>query len=286
MASIDAQRLDADDFGVSWLPLYHDMGLIGFILAPMRAQRSVDPLALLRLRAGAGGAGASVAVGYCADSDAATRLAEEAGAGGMRITLHQGDLAVSGSCRQLVEQVTATHERIDLLVNNAGITSDGIAVSLDDDSWDAVLAVNLTAAFRLSRLVLPGMLEAGGGRIVNIGSVVAGRGNIGQANYVAAKAGLIGLTKTLARETAFALSRRPEPPEPRGLTVNAVAPGLVATEMVATIPERALARLLAEIPCGRLAEPAEIARVVRFMCEDDSSYVTGQTWHVNGGMTM
>ncbi len=259
-----AQQIARMTEGIRSAPLD---GRVAFVTGGARGIGRAITLALAE-------AGASVAVGFRRDGDAAERLAQQAGAGGAHVTLHQGDVGAAGSCGHLVEEVLTSHGRIDLLVNNAGITADGSAVRLDDAAWEEVLAVNLTAAFRLARLVLPGMIDAGGGRIVSIASVIGERGNIGQANYAAAKAGLVGLTKTLARETAFALSRRPGPPEPRGLTVNAVAPGFIATDMLATVPDRVLERMVGEIPLGRLGEPEEVARVVRFLCEDESSYVT------------
>ena len=231
-------------------------------------------------------AGATVAATYRADDDAARRLAAVPLPGPGSITTHRCDVSAGEDCARLVEELAAQRDGIDILVNNAGMTADGSAVRMTDAQWDAVLDVNLSGPFRLARLALPHMLAARGGRIINIASVVGQRGNIGQANYAAAKAGMIGLTKTLARETAFALARATEPPDPRGLTVNAVAPGFIATDMLATVPGGVLDRIVAEIPAGRLGRPEEISRVVRFLCEDESSYINGQTWHVNGGMTM
>jgi acetoacetyl-CoA reductase/3-oxoacyl-[acyl-carrier protein] reductase len=231
-------------------------------------------------------AGATVVAAYRGDAEAAARLAAEALAGTGRVATWSGDLRAAGVCERLVAHVVGTHGGIDVLVNNAGITADRTALRMSDADWDAVVDVNLSAAFRLARAALAHMVPAGAGRIVNIASLAGERGNIGQANYAAAKAGLLGLTKTLARETAAAVTRGDRSPDPRGLTVNAVSPGWTATEMLASVPAGLLERVLLEIPVGRLARPAEIGRVVRFLCEDASAYITGQTWHVDGGMTM
>ena len=167
------------------------------------------------------------------------------------------------------------HGRIDILVNNAGITSDRTVRRMASDDWDRVVTVNLSGAFYMSRAVLDPMLAAGYGRIVNISSVIGETGNIGQANYAAAKSGLFGLTKTLALETAR-----------KGITVNCVAPGFIATDMVTAVPEEVLANVVADIPVGRLGEPEEIARVVEFLVDTDAGYITGTVVSVNGGLNM
>ncbi|HWI74988.1 MAG TPA: beta-ketoacyl-ACP reductase [Baekduia sp.] len=231
-------------------------------------------------------AGATVVATYRADDEAARRLESVAVDGPGSIVAQRCDVAAGDACARVVAELVAEHGRLDILINNAGMTADASAVRMSDAQWDVVLDVNLSGPFRLARLALPHMLEAGGGRIINIASVVGQRGNIGQANYAAAKAGMVGLTKTLARETAFALGRADGIAEPRGLTVNAIAPGFIATDMLAPVPDRVLDRIVGQIPAGRLGQPEEIARVARFLCEDASAYITGQTWHVNGGMTM
>jgi acetoacetyl-CoA reductase/3-oxoacyl-[acyl-carrier protein] reductase len=146
--------------------------------------------------------------------------------------------------------------------------------------------VNLSGAFFLSQAALAHMLERGTGRIVNVSSVVGETGNIGQANYAASKSGLFGLTKTLAKETAYQLARSGKSQEGIGITVNTVTPGLITTEMTADIPEKVMAKLTGQIPVGRAGNPEEVARVVHFLAADASSYITGQTWSVNGGMDM
>jgi 3-oxoacyl-[acyl-carrier protein] reductase len=162
-----------------------------------------------------------------------------------------------------------------VLVNNAGITRDGLAMRMKDDDWQAVIDTNLSGAFYLARGVVRGMLKARWGRIVNVSSVVGVMGNAGQANYVAAKAGLIGLTKALAREVAS-----------RGVTVNAVAPGFVASDMTDGLSEDLREAYLAQIPVGRFGDPADVAAAVAYLTSDAAAYVTGQTLHVDGGLVM
>ena len=165
--------------------------------------------------------------------------------------------------------------RLDILVNNAGITRDGLAMRMKDEDWNAVIDVNLTAGFRLARAAMRGMMKKRWGRIVNITSVVGVTGNPGQANYVASKAGIIGLTKSLAQELAS-----------RNVTVNAVAPGFIATPMTDVLNDKQKEGILGRVPAGRLGSPDEIAAAVLYLASDEAGYVTGQTLHVNGGMAM
>ena len=184
-------------------------------------------------------------------------------------------------------EVIDQHGRLDVLVNNAGITSDKTVLKMTDEDWYKVLAVNLSGAFFMSQAVLPHMLERGTGRIINISSIIGSTGNIGQANYAASKSGLFGLTKTLAREAAHQLQRTEKLSEDSiGVTVNAVAPGFIATEMLEHVPEKVLDRIKAQIPVGRLGRPDEIARVVHFLASDHSSFITGEVLNVNGGQDM
>ncbi len=164
---------------------------------------------------------------------------------------------------------------LDILVNNAGITKDGLAMRMKDDDWQSVIDVNLTANFRLCRAAMRGMMKKRAGRIVNITSIVGVTGNPGQANYVASKAGVIGLTKSLAQELAT-----------RGVTVNCIAPGFIATPMTDVLNEKQKEAILGRIPAGRMGGPEDIAAAVLYLASDEAGYVTGQTLHVNGGMAM
>jgi NAD(P)-dependent dehydrogenase (short-subunit alcohol dehydrogenase family) len=235
--------------------------------------------------------GASVAVGHSRpESHSEQFLAELTNAcctHGANASMHRGNVGSPEDCRRTVAEVIDTHGRLDILVNNAGITIDKTVAAMTDEDWYRVLAVNLSGAFFMSQAALAHMIVRGSGRIVNVSSVVGETGNIGQANYAASKSGLFGLTKTLAREAAYQLSKSGmRTDDGVGITVNTVTPGLIATEMVAAMPEHAIARLTSQIPIGRLGRPEEIARVVHFLAADASSYITGQVWSVNGGFDM
>jgi 3-oxoacyl-[acyl-carrier protein] reductase len=175
----------------------------------------------------------------------------------------------------LVKQATDLMGAVDVLVNNAGITRDGLAMRMSDEDWASVIDVNLTATFRLCRAALRGMMKARWGRIINISSVVGSTGNGGQANYAASKAGMIGLSKSIAAEVAS-----------RGITVNAVAPGFIATAMTDKLTEAQKTAILGQIPAGRMGEAGEIAAAVLYLASPEAAYVTGATLHVNGGMAM
>ena len=185
------------------------------------------------------------------------------------------DLSDPAAVEALVPAAEAALGHLDILVNNAGVTRDNLFVRMKDAEWDAVLAVNLTAAFRLSRAALKGMMKRRHGRIVSITSVVATIGNPGQGNYSAAKAGMIGMSKALAHEVAS-----------RGITANCVAPGFIASPMTDALTDKQREALLAKAPAGRLGLPAEIGAAVVYLASDEAAYVTGQTLHVNGGMAM
>ncbi len=185
------------------------------------------------------------------------------------------DLTSAAEVDALVPAVEEALGGVDILVNNAGLTKDGLFIRMSDADWDKVLAVNLTAAFHLSRAVLRGMMKRRYGRIISITSVVAATGNPGQANYIASKAGLAGMSKSLAQEVAS-----------RGITVNCVAPGFIATAMTDAMNDKQRESTLAKVPMGRLGSPAEIAAAVLFLASDEAAYVTGETIHVNGGMAM
>ena len=234
-----------------------------------------------------GDQGAAVAVGYGSNAGAAEAFADRCKQDGFEISIHRGNVGSADDCRRTVNEVIEQHGRLDILVNNAGITIDKTVLKMSDEDWYKVLAVNLSGAFFMSQAVLPHMIERGSGRIINISSIIGEMGNVGQANYAASKSGLFGLTKTLAREAAFHLARAEKLTDDGiGITVNTVAPGYIATEMVEAVPEKALDRIRAQIPLGRLGRPDEIARVVHFLAADQSSYITGAVWPVNGGMDM
>jgi 3-oxoacyl-[acyl-carrier protein] reductase len=198
-----------------------------------------------------------------------------AGALGERAFVATADLGRPESADALVKAAEAAMGGLDILVNNAGLTRDGLALRMKDEDWQSVIEVDLTAAFRLSRAALRGMMRKRWGRIVSITSVVGATGNPGQANYAAAKAGLVGMSKALAAEIAS-----------RGITVNCVAPGLIATAMTEALPPEQRERLAQSIPMGRMGTPDEVAACVLFLASEEARYVTGHTLHVNGGMAM
>jgi 3-oxoacyl-[acyl-carrier protein] reductase len=185
------------------------------------------------------------------------------------------DVGKPESIEALLKVIEATEGTVGILCNNAGITRDNLLVRMKQQDWDEVLDTNLAAVFRLSKAVLRGMMKARKGRIVSITSVVGLTGNAGQANYAAAKAGILGFTKSLAREVGS-----------RGITVNAIAPGFIDTDMTRALAEAQRSALNAQIPLGRLGQPADIAGAVAFLCSPDGAYITGETLHVNGGMYM
>ncbi len=231
--------------------------------------------------------GASVAAGYSSDKEKAESFLATLLEKGVEASVHRGNIGSADDCRRTVDEVLERHGRLDILVNNAGITIDKPVLKMADEDWYRVLAVNLSGAFFMSQAVLPHMIERGCGRIVNISSIIGQQGSIGQANYAASKSGLFGLTMTLAREAAQALKKADKLSDDGvGLTVNAVAPGFIATDMVEHVPDKVVDKIKGQIPLGRLGRPEEVARVVHFLCADASSYITGQAWAVNGGMEM
>jgi NAD(P)-dependent dehydrogenase (short-subunit alcohol dehydrogenase family) len=231
--------------------------------------------------------GAEIAAGYSSNRERAEQFLDELTNEGATVTIHQGNVGHPEDCERVVREVIDQHGRLDILVNNAGVTADKPIWKMSVEDWQKVLNINLSGAFYMSKPALDHMLERGCGRIINITSIIGQTGNIGQANYAASKSGLFGLTTTMAKEAAFALDRS-ERLEPHGvgLTVNAVAPGFIETEMLDDVPEKALDRVRSGVPVKRLGRPEEIARVVHFLASDASSYITGQVWGVNGGMDM
>jgi len=232
--------------------------------------------------------GADIAAGYWGDQEVAEKfVASMSEEYPRRITVHEGNIGDPDDCRGVLHEVIDQHGRLDILVNNAGITIDRTVAKMTDDDWQKVIAVNLSGAFFMAQAAVEHMIERGTGRIISVSSVIGETGNIGQANYAASKSGLFGLTKSLAREAVFQLARAQRPVgDGVGLTVNAVTPGYIATEMLATIPDKVMDRLRGQIPVGRLGRPEEIARVVCFLAADESAYITRQIWAVNGGLDM
>ncbi len=233
--------------------------------------------------------GASIAAGFWGYNERAEKFqaAMMADFPDRRCTLHEGNIGVPDDCRRVVREVIDAHGRLDILVNDAGITIDRTVAKMSDQDWLQVIAVNLSGSFFVAQAALEHMIERGTGRIISVSSVIGEIGNVGQANYAASKSGLFGLTKSLAREAIFQLNRANRPfGDGIGLTVNAVTPGFIATDMVSAMPEKVLDRVRAQIPVGRLGRPAEIARIVGFLAADQSSYITGQIWGVNGGLDM
>ena len=215
--------------------------------------------------------GWSVGVGYRSDREGAERTVKAIEEAGGRALAVGGDVSdANGVADELFSSLESELGPVLALVNNAGITADGLAIQMDDDDWDRVINTNLTAAFRMTRRAMRPMLKARFGRVINVASVVGPRANAGQANYAAAKAGLIGMTKTVAAEVAR-----------RGVTVNAVAPGFIATDMTEELPDA----VLDAVPAKRVGTPEEVAAAVRFLASDDAGYVTGSTLFVDGGMS-
>ena len=202
-------------------------------------------------------------------------VAEEIRACSGEATTINLDVTSANSIKEAVAKTLADKTRVDVLVNNAGITRDGLAMRMKQADWDLVLKINLTGAFLCSQAVLPTMMRNRWGRIINIVSVVGQAGSAGQANYAASKAGLIGFTKTLAQEMAS-----------RNITVNAIAPGYIDTDMTKVLPDEVRAKILASVPLGRMGKPEDIAAAVKFLASEDAGYITGQVLAINGGMYM
>jgi 3-oxoacyl-[acyl-carrier protein] reductase len=225
--------------------------------------------------------GIGQAIALCLKAKGATVIGTATGQAGIDAITQAGliarqlDVTQASAAEALVDEVTKSFGAVSILVNNAGITRDTLAMRMRDEDWDLVVQTNLSAVFRMSRLVMRGMMKARTGRIVNITSVIASTGNAGQANYAAAKAGVEGMTRALARELGS-----------RNITVNSVAPGLIDTDMTKALNEQQVALMLAQIPLSRFGLPSEIAAAVAFLVSKDASYITGTTLHVNGGMYM
>jgi acetoacetyl-CoA reductase len=216
------------------------------------------------------GAGYSVAATYAGNDEAAQRFTEKTG-----IPAYKFDVSDYNQCAEAVAKIVADIGPVDVLVNNAGITRDGTLHRMSFEQWNSVIQTNLSSCFNMCHCVIEGMRERGFGRVVNIGSVNGQAGQYGQANYAAAKSGIHGFTKALALEGAS-----------KGITVNAIAPGYIDTEMVRAVPEKVLEKIIATIPVGRLGHAEEIARSVLFLVSDDAGFITGSTLSINGGQHM
>lgn len=241
--------------------------LQGEIALVTGASRGIGKAIAERLKAD----GATV-IGTATTESGAEKISEYLGSSGRGMCLNVTD---AESVASVIKQITDDFGDVSILVNNAGITRDNLLMMMKDEQWNDIIETNLTSVFRLSKAVLRKMMKARKGRIINIGSVVGSTGNPGQTNYSAAKAGLLGFTKSLAREIGS-----------RNVTVNAVAPGFIDTDMTRELGEEQKAALIGSIPLARLGEPADIANAVAFLANPDSGYITGETLHVNGGMYM
>ena len=219
--------------------------------------------------------GHRVAVHYVTSRAPAEEVARAIRDAGGEAQVFAADVSDAEACQDLIKRVTQAFGSLDVLVNNAGIARDTLALRMKTEDWQAVIDTNLSSAFHLSKGALRGMLRGGFGRIINIASIVGIRGNVGQANYVAAKAGMIGLTKALAREYGA-----------RGVTVNAVAPGFIESDMTDALPDEVKQAYLREIPAGRFGRPEDVAAAVVFLASEEAAYINGQTLPVDGGMVM
>ena len=243
-------------------------GKIAFVTGASRGIGKAIALALAE-------AGADVAINYAGNKAAADEVVNAIEAMGRKTLLLQGDVAQTEVCAEMVDAVVKEFGRIDILVNNAGITRDTLLMRMKEEDWDAVLTPNLKGVFNCTKAAIKYKMKQRTGRIVNISSVVGVMGNAGQANYAAAKAGCIGFTKSVAKEVAA-----------RGITVNAIAPGFIKTDMTGVLPEKVITAMEANIPLARLGETEDIAKAVLFLVSDSANYITGQTLHVDGGMVM
>ncbi len=215
-------------------------------------------------------AGNTVVATYAGNEEAAKKFSDDTG-----IPTYRFDVGDYDACQSAVKQIEADLGSVEILVNNAGITRDGTMHKMTFEQWNQVIQTNLTSCFNMCHAVLDGMRERGFGRIVNIGSINGQAGQYGQVNYAAAKSGIHGFTKALAQEGAA-----------KGITVNAIAPGYIATEMVRAVPENVLEKIVQRIPVGRLGEASEIARGVVFLISEDAGFITGSTLSINGGQHM
>lgn len=247
------------------------MTLVGKMALVTGGSRGIGRAVALKLAEN----GADVAINYAGNTAAAEEVKAAIEKLGRKAMLVQGSVADTDGVQALVNQVVKELGRLDILINNAGITRDGLLMRMKEADWDAVLETNLKGVFNCSKAVMRTMMKQKSGRIVNMASVVGEMGNAGQANYAAAKAGVIGFTKSLAKEVAS-----------RGITVNAVAPGFIATDMTKVLTDDQKAEMARSIPLGRAGQPEDVANAVLFLVSDEAAYITGQVLNVDGGMVM
>jgi 3-oxoacyl-[acyl-carrier protein] reductase len=247
------------------------MALIGKVALVTGASRGIGRAIALTLAK----AGADIAVNYAGNTAAAEATAEEIRKLGRKVMLCKCSVTDADACQEMVKSVVKEMGRLDILVNNAGITRDGLLMRMKEEDWDAVLTTNLKGVFNCTKAVMRTMMKQKSGRIVNMASVVGEMGNAGQANYAAAKAGVIGFTKAVAKEVAS-----------RGITVNAVAPGFIATDMTKVLSDDVQSQMLTAIPLGRQGQPQDVANAVSFFASEEAAYITGQVLNVDGGMVM
>lgn len=219
--------------------------------------------------------GAFVIVNYNGSKEAAEQVVSEIKASGKDAISYQCDVSQYADCERMVTELIKTYQKIDILVNNAGITRDNLLMKMSEEDFDVVIDTNLKGTFHTMRFVSRAMLKQRSGCIINLSSVVGVTGNAGQSNYAASKAGVIGMTKTVARELAS-----------RGVTVNAIAPGFIETDMTGKLSDRVKEQAILQIPLGKMGKPEDVAKLAGFLASDDAGYITGQVIHVDGGMVM